>query len=56
MLPVVYLASYIAIISLLGALTYFVIAYKMGILDKIFGRSYLNKIIKKLTFGKISLN
>ncbi len=47
---------YIAIISLLGALTYFVIAYKMGILDKIFGRSYLNKIIKKLTFGKISLN
>ncbi len=47
---------YIGVISIIGAITYFVIAYKMGILDKILGRVYLNRIVKKLTFGKISLN
>ena len=46
---------YIAVISIIGAIVYLVIAYKQGLLDKVFGREYLNKIIKKITFGKISL-
>ena len=46
---------YIAVISIIGAIVYLVIAYKQGLLDKVFGREYLNKIIKKITFGKIKL-
>lgn len=46
---------YIAVISIIGAIVYLVIAYKQGLLDKVFGREYLNKIIKKITFGKINL-
>ncbi len=46
---------YIAVISIIGAIVYLVIAYKQGLLDKVFGKEYLNKIIKKITFGKISL-
>lgn len=47
---------YIGTISIVGAIIYFVISYKMGLLDKILGKTYINKIIKKLTFGKVSLN
>ena len=46
---------YIAFISIVGAITYLVIAYKQGLLDKVFGKEYLNKIVRKITFGKISL-
>ena len=46
---------YVAIISIIGAITYLFIAYKQGLLTEIFGVSYLNKIIKKITFGKIKL-
>ena len=46
---------YIAVISIIGAIVYLVIAYKQGLLDKVFGREYLNKIVKKITFGKINL-
>ena len=46
---------YIAVISIIGAIVYLAIAYKQGLLDKVFGREYLNKIIKKITFGKIKL-
>ena len=46
---------YIAVISIIGAIVYLAIAYKQGLLDKVFGREYLNKIIKKITFGKINL-
>ena len=46
---------YIAVISIIGAIVYLVIAYKQRLLDKVFGREYLNKIIKKITFGKINL-
>lgn len=47
---------YVGIISLVGAFVYLFTSYKMGILESVFGKSYLNKIIKKLTFGKISLS
>lgn len=40
---------YVAIISIVGAITYFFICYKSGLLEKVFGSSYLNKIRKKLT-------
>ena len=46
---------YVAIISVVGAIVYLFIAYKQGILTTVFGKEYLNKIVKKITFGKIQL-
>ena len=46
----------IAVNVVIGGITYIVIAYKMRILEDIFGKAMLNKIIKKLTFNKVSLN
>lgn len=46
---------YIAIISVVGAITYLGISYKTGLLEHVFGKTYLNKIIKKLTLGKVSI-
>lgn len=47
---------YIGIISIIGGFIYLFITYKMGLLTKVFGKSTINKIIKKLTLGKVSLN
>ncbi len=47
---------YVGIISIVGAMVYLFIAYKMEILQKVFGKSSIHKIIKKLTLGKISLD
>ncbi len=47
---------YVGVISLVGAFLYLFISYKTGILKQVFGQEYLNKIIKKLTFGKISIS
>ncbi len=46
---------YVGVISVLGAIVYLFLAYKEGLLTTIFGREYLNRIIKKLTFGKVNL-
>lgn len=46
----------IVVDTLVGGIVYLLVAFKMGIIDKIFGRAYVNKIIKKLTFGKVSLD
>ena len=46
---------YVGVIAVIGAITYLIAAYKTGALSKVFGKEYINKIIKKLTFGKISL-
>lgn len=46
---------YTVIYSAVGVTTYLSIAYKMGLIKEIFGAAYLNKIIKKLTFGKVSI-
>ena len=51
----VYLVGYIAIISIVGAITYLLISFKMGIINNVFGKEYINKILKKLTFGKFSI-
>lgn len=45
---------YVGVISIVGAFVYLFLSYKLGILEKVFGREYLNKILKKLTFGKVS--
>lgn len=47
---------YVAIISLIGFLTYLYLTYKNKILIKVFGQNYLNKIIKKITFGKVNFS
>lgn len=47
---------YVAIISLVGAFIYLTITFKQKTLQTIFGQEYLAKIIKKLTFGKVSLD
>ncbi len=44
----------VSIISVVGAAVYLFLSYRMGILSDVFGQEYLDKIIKKLTFGKIS--
>ena len=46
---------YVTVISIVGALVYLFTTYKMGILTLVFGKEYLNKIVKKVTFGKIDL-
>ena len=46
----------IIINAIIGAIVYLGISYKIGIIEKIFGKEYLNKLIKKLTFGKFPKN
>ena len=41
--------------GLVGGFIYLFISYKMGILTEVFGKEYLNKIIKKITFGKVTI-
>ncbi|MBR4619273.1 MAG: polysaccharide biosynthesis protein [Bacilli bacterium] len=41
---------YVAINALVGGVVYIVIAYKMGIVDSVFGREAVRKITRKLTF------
>lgn len=43
---------YVAIISILGAISYLFLSYKMGLLNKVLGEAYINKIRKKLTFQR----
>ena len=50
-----YLVGYIAVISIIGAIVYLLISYKMGILESAFGKDYINRIMKKLTFGKLQI-
>lgn len=43
---------YVFLTSVSGAVVYLFIAYKMKILDDVFGKEYLDRIIRKLTFNK----
>lgn len=45
----------IVINAIIGALIYIGLSYKLGILDDVFGKEMLNKIIKKLTLGKLKI-
>ncbi len=44
---------YIAINSIVGAIIYIFISHKMGLLENILGKETINRIKKKLTFGKL---
>lgn len=44
---------FVAISTILGGLTYLVIVFKNGLLKQVFGTSLYNKIISKITFGKV---
>ena len=45
----------IIINALIGGLTFVIISYKLGIIDYIFGHEMINKIVKKLTLGKLNI-
>ncbi len=47
---------YVGIISIIGGLTYLFVAYKTKLLERVIGKNYLQKIIKKLTCHKVSNN
>lgn len=44
---------FIAISSILGGLTYLIVVFKNGLLKQVLGASLYNKIVTKITFGKI---
>ncbi len=44
---------YIAINSIIGGLVYLFVSFKMGLVKDIIGQQMINKIKKKLTFGKL---
>ena len=46
---------YVAICTILGGLTYFIISYKQGLLERILGKRMANKILKIVTFGKVQI-
>ncbi|MBR1413242.1 MAG: polysaccharide biosynthesis protein [Bacilli bacterium] len=42
----------IALYAVVGAITYFIITYKLGIINELFGQNMINKVFKIITFGK----
>lgn len=48
----IYSILYVLLISLIGAITYLYLTYKDGVLLNVFGKRYIEKIMKKLTFKK----
>ena len=47
---------YVGLISIAGGLIYLYLLYKNKVLENVFGQNYLNKIIKKITFGKVNFS
>lgn len=45
---------YIGIIALVGAASYLLVAWKLNLINDVLGKEFVKKIIKKLTFGKVS--
>lgn len=45
----------IVINAIIGGIIYIGISFKIGLIDQIIGRTMMNKIIKKLTLGKLEL-
>ena len=46
----------IIINAIIGGIIYIYLSFKVNIPYQIFGKEYLNKIIKKLTFGKLKID
>ena len=40
---------YVAFVTIIGAATFFITSYKMGLIEEILGKGYLDKIKRKLT-------
>ena len=51
----IYTIMYIAIYAILGASIYLFMTYKFGLIDKLFGKKIINKLINKFTFGLVKL-
>ena len=47
--------AYIIIDVIIGAPIYLGMTYKMGLMDQVFGKDMLRRLVSKLTFGKIKL-
>ena len=45
---------YIGVIAVLGASVYLLVAWKLNLINDVLGKEFVKKIIKKLTFGKVS--
>lgn len=45
---------YIGVIAIVGALVYLLVAWKLNLINDVLGESFVKKILKKLTFGKVS--
>ena len=43
---------YIAVIAMVGALSYFIVSHKMGLMDDILGKNYLNKLKNRFLKNK----
>ena len=48
------LIIYIGVISAMGAIAYILVVWKLNLINDVLGESFVKKIIKKLTFGKVS--
>lgn len=46
---------YVGVNAILGGFVYIFMSLKMGIVEKVLGKEMTNRILKKLTFGKISI-
>lgn len=46
----------VGICAIIGALIYLVVTYKMGIINELFGKETVNKVLRKITFGKLGNN
>lgn len=45
---------YIAVIAICGAFAYLLVSWKLNLINDVLGNAFVKKIIKKLTFGKVS--
>jgi O-antigen/teichoic acid export membrane protein len=46
---------YVAINAIVGGLVYAIVSFKMGLVTKVLGKSSTNKLLKKISFGKLSV-
>jgi O-antigen/teichoic acid export membrane protein len=46
---------YVAINAIVGGIVYAIVSFKMGLVTKIIGKSSTNKLLKKISFGKLSV-
>ena len=46
---------YITVNALVGGIIYAIVSFKMGLVTKVLGKSTTNKILRKISFGKLSV-